>query len=794
MKLKFCAVLICLAGTLAPGPVFAQLAQGNNRNLLSTAPVPLIGNDVAYDPAHNVYLAVIGYGDIYGAFATASGDLITWFKIGTANRDTPYGHYPRCVYSPELNGGQGGFLVTWHQSDTTVNFVHSAVVAYPAGVISADQAVSDGGQSGSYYGAGTALAYSPTSHRILVAWATIAWGIQGRFIDASTGALAGPITQYVSAGGARDPSLAWNPATDEFGLANAGWDSTSAFVAFRRVRASDGAVSAPATLGFGPNTFSPGIAVNNATNHFIMGWSTGAGANGVDFDQTGALSGAVRLLSSRVGTPTSFSIAFNPVSASFLAVSEDVASLEVAGVELDPSGAPKALAGTLTTGASTGSYVPRVTARTNAKEWNISYARNLNTLADQIVSTSSTGGAVAPTPLGLSVAANKTMPVSEGTSVTWTATASGGTGSTEYQFWRYTSATGWTVAQSYSSTNTLTWAPPAGTNAIQVWARNVGSTAPYDTYAAPGTFTVTAPKAAFTLFAVNQTFPLAFNIPITWTASASAGANAVEYKWWRYTEGQGWSIAQDWSATNTFTWYPSVGVHAVQAWARQVGSTANYEDWRSSGNFTIGTGSPARLTGLTSNAASPSSPNSPITWTATASGGSGPLEYQFWLYRSSTSSWMILQDWSSSNQASWTPGVFNTGLNSVQAWVRTTGNTASYEDWRSTGFFNITASTDLTLTPNRSLSGLSESAGNSVTWTAQMLPSSGTWEYEFWTWSVDPTTNVGSWRLHRAYDTSQTFTWFPAKGTHALQVWARQVGSLTNYERWVSTGFFVVNP
>ena len=45
---------------------------------------------------------------------------------------------------------------------------------------------------------------------------------------------------------------------------------------------------------------------------------------------------------------------------------------------------------------------------------------------------------------------------------------------------------------------------------------------------------------------------------------------------------------------------------------------------------------PATLTSLTANVSFPVAPGTPITWTAVASGGTAPLQYQFWRYNIAT--------------------------------------------------------------------------------------------------------------------------------------------------------------
>ena len=181
----------------------------------------------------------------------------------------------------------------------------------------------------------------------------------------------------------------------------------------------------------------------------------------------------------------------------------------------------------------------------------------------------------------------------------------------------------------------------------------------------------------------------------------------------------------------------------------------------------------------------PTSPNTTITWTASAIDSGGGVEYKFLRYDQGFNTWSVIRDWSTSNQFSWTPGVGNAGWSAIQVWVRSVGSSAAFEDWKGTDFFLITNSTGLTLTQSRSATGLR--VGDPVTWTAT-ASGTGPWEYQFFTF--DGT----SWRLQQPYSTVNTFTWFPPAGTVAMQVWIRAAGSHAAWERYESSGFFIVNP
>ncbi len=461
------------------------------------------------------------------------------------------------------------------------------------------------------------------------------------------------------------------------------------------------------------------------------------------------------------------------------------------GIELDANGIPTAASYNLTTPVPiNGTFFPKV-AIGDGGRFAVSFITDYTSAWLERFQGAAGGGGTpppAPPPAAAPLAvtglpASVTLPTTEGTAITWTAMTSGGTAPIQYQFMRYTDGVGWSVAQAYSSNNTYTWFPSAGTHALQVWVRSSGSTAAYDAYLGTDMFTVLPPAAKVMSLSSSMASPVPLNVPLTFTATASGGS--VQYKFLMYTAANGWTVGQEYSGTKSFTWYPPVGLNAVQVWVRTAGSSAAYQDWKSSGMFNVAV-APVKLSGLVSNVPNPAPPSITQTWTAYASGGPGALEYKFLRYDVGADTWSILRDWSSNNQASWTPGTANSGWHSLQVWVRSVGSSVAWEDWRSSDYFLVTASGALTLTPNRSLNGMR--VGDLVTFTATVIGGTGPWEYKFLTF--DGTT----WKLLQGYSSQNTFSWFPPAGTCAVQVWIRAVGSHAYWERFQSTGYFVVNP
>jgi hypothetical protein len=257
------------------------------------------------------------------------------------------------------------------------------------------------------------------------------------------------------------------------------------------------------------------------------------------------------------------------------------------------------------------------------------------------------------------------------------------------------------MVQDYGSANTFTWTPGAGdtgTYAMQVWVRQTGSSASYEAWRGTDSFAINPPPAArLTSFTQTPPFATTTGVPITWAATATGGTGPVQYKFWLQSSGA-WSVLQDYSSLSSVTWTPlTTGVYAVQVWVRSSGSAASYEDWRGTGSFTISGSSIAFVSDLSPNVSLPATVTRPLTWTATAGGGTPPLQYQFWRFKQSVG-WSMVQDYSANNTYTWTPGLGDDGTYAVQVWVRSSGSTAAYEAWRGSGSFQILPPTVLFMT------------------------------------------------------------------------------------------------
>ena len=296
--------------------------------------------------------------------------------------------------------------------------------------------------------------------------------------------------------------------------------------------------------------------------------------------------------------------------------------------------------------------------------------------------------------------------------MTWTAAAIGGTGPYTFKFF-VNNGSSWSLGQDWSTSNTWVWRPTVpGTYNFQVWARNAGSSATFDAWRPAGPVSISAPPAlSLTGMSPNLSSPVAAGSHVTWTATATGGTGPYTYKFFVY-DGSTWTMGQDWSSSNTWTWTPpGPGTYNFQVWARNAASGAMFDAWRPAGPLVV-TGPPAlTITSLFANQAFPIPAGTPVTWTAFASGGSGPYSYKFWIYDGVT--WTLGSDWSTANTFEWTPSF--AGNYSVQVWLRSIGSAATYDGWGGFGPYGVTSPSALavtSLTADRTLAGARRHAGH----------------------------------------------------------------------------------
>jgi hypothetical protein len=180
--------------------------------------------------------------------------------------------------------------------------------------------------------------------------------------------------------------------------------------------------------------------------------------------------------------------------------------------------------------------------------------------------------------------------------------------------------------------------------------------------------------------------------------------------------------------------------------------------------------------------------NATVTWTGVRAGGTGSIEYQFWLYDTIAGTWTIARPYGPSNVFAWTPAA--SGVFAVQVWARAVGSTASNEAWAGSGNMTVVAAPAVTIT-SLTASRVSATPGVPVTWTVQASGGAAPLQYQFWRYKADP----GTWTIVRPYATSATYSWTPGAadaGSYTIQVWVKGAGSTAEYDAWQQSSTLTV--
>jgi hypothetical protein len=246
----------------------------------------------------------------------------------------------------------------------------------------------------------------------------------------------------------------------------------------------------------------------------------------------------------------------------------------------------------------------------------------------------------------------------------------------------------WNVVSNWSASSTFVWTPSAASSVyrIGVWVRNAGNS--NDTYEDANSngsigYAITSgpPPLAITSLTSNVFPPQAPGTAITFTTTAEGGTGPYQFKWRLSTDGGvSFTTAQDGSANASFTWTPSVPIPVahIQVWARNSGVTADAPQAQRTVSYIIAAPSPGPLilNSIVPNLASPRTVGTSITFTANASGGTGPYQYKWWIL---DGSWQVVREWSTDHTLTWTPTAPSTAYR-VAVWVRNAGSSENLYD------------------------------------------------------------------------------------------------------------------
>ena len=340
----------------------------------------------------------------------------------------------------------------------------------------------------------------------------------------------------------------------------------------------------------------------------------------------------------------------------------------------------------------------------------------------------------------------------------------------QYQYWVYDANAdpAWSQLQGYSASATCTWTPAAaGDYLLSVTALDsTTDTGANTTF----WYTIGTPLSAVVL-TPSLPAPQPANTPITLTAAATGGTN-VQYQFWVYNANASpaWSQLQGYSASPTCTWTPAdAGNYLLSATALDGASGTAVNDllW-----YAI-TGGSLTAVSVSAAPASPQPVDTPITFTAAATGGTS-VQYQFWVYNANANpAWSQLQGYSTSATCTWTPATPGDYLLSTTA-LDADGTAVNDLLW-----YTVNAALTLSVTA----APLSPQPVNTtVTLTAAATGGTSV-QYQFWLYNANANP---AWSQLQGYSASGTCTWTPAApGNYLFSVTALDAdGTAVNDLLW----------
>ncbi|MBY0496927.1 MAG: hypothetical protein K2Y23_22180 [Cyanobacteria bacterium] len=176
---------------------------------------------------------------------------------------------------------------------------------------------------------------------------------------------------------------------------------------------------------------------------------------------------------------------------------------------------------------------------------------------------------------------------------------------------------------------------------------------------------------------------------------------------------------------------------------------------------------------ITSNLASPQPANTPITFSATPTGGTAPVAYKWSIYDGAT--WRVAANWSTSNQLTWTPRSYGSGYQ-IRVWARSSGNSADAPEAEQTVSYLIAGSgiaNSISIAADRTAP---QPAGTPIVWTATVDGGQAPLQYKWWFWNGGASIPQGDWT------SSETFVWTPPFGNanYGVKAWVRSAGNTSN--------------
>ncbi len=308
------ALFLVALTVVSPALVSAQPARSGATFNLGGTTSSVVGPMVAHDPLNNRWLQIAGNGFIEEHLLDASGGILRTFRVSTG---TSGAESPALAFSPDLDNGNGGYLVIWKVFQVTDRLIRGRLIAADGTPLGDEFVVSTG-----HLGVRN-VAYSPGSRVFLAVWTddiakrvyTQRIGTDGELLP--SGGVAGP---WVAAEDALNPDLAYSASTDRFYVVYARPATGYTSLGGALIDASSGdAEVLNSELGqYSGYAVLPSIAYNPIQRQYLVTWfSTGQAMAGQLVAEDGSpIELRHRQLAESAIAP--HSVEFNPHSGEYL--------------------------------------------------------------------------------------------------------------------------------------------------------------------------------------------------------------------------------------------------------------------------------------------------------------------------------------------------------------------------------------------------------------------------------------------------------------------------------------------
>ncbi|MGN0469434.1 MAG: leucine-rich repeat protein, partial [Acutalibacteraceae bacterium] len=337
--------------------------------------------------------------------------------------------------------------------------------------------------------------------------------------------------------------------------------------------------------------------------------------------------------------------------------------------------------------------------------------------------------------------------ITQGDSITLKAVAAGGTSPYTYAFTvKHSTASSWTTLKAYNTTSSKSWVP-AKTGTYEVCAKVKDSN---------GTevkkfFTLTVKAAPLTNKSTISKTTITQGDSITLKAVAAGGMSPYTYAFTvKHSTASSWTTLKAYNTTSSKSWVPAkTGTYEVCAKVKDSTGTEVKK------LFTL-TVNEAPLANNSTISATTITKGKSVTLKAVATGGTAPYQYSFIAKHSTATSWTTLKGYNTTATHTWTPGL--TGTYQMCAKVKDSKGTEVEK------FFTLTVKA-APLANNSTISKTSINQGDSITLKAVAAGGTSPYTYAF---TVKHST-AGSWTTLKAYNTTSSKSWIPAKaGTYEV--------------------------